>query len=429
MANIEHSLIADPDIHEPKGIASASAGEVYIADGAGGGSWQAESFSKVTEVVVQASSDFPTPVSDVITLAEDTIYILDGDIDIGNDRIVFSNNSGIRGLGSQVSTLTSTTTGNLFTSSSNFILDDFAVTATSSTIFACTGGAFESAYLRNFTINSCSTVGTFTAWYSLFWDKGAVVSSTSPLTMAGSCTILIFDLVEWITGYTTGVDLGTATFNTCSFHRCGFGYASATNHIIIAASSANINSGKIGRISMCTFDSGATNIVANFSEGDIRWESRHSLNLENTVKNAQGYMHTSTTTTISGGDGDAGNPKLVNGSTNWVAAHSDQFTVTTGGRFTYDGVTTSEFLVNCNISGTTASGTQTISHYLAKNGTVITASRTQREYASTAVGSPAPCTAIVELSNGDYLELYLENETGTNDWNSEILNITIGEVL
>lgn len=35
----EHSAITDPNIHEPKGVAVASAGSNYIADGAGSGSW------------------------------------------------------------------------------------------------------------------------------------------------------------------------------------------------------------------------------------------------------------------------------------------------------------------------------------------------------------------------------------------------------
>lgn len=36
---IEHVLIEDPNIHEPKGVASATAGSVYVADGAGSGDW------------------------------------------------------------------------------------------------------------------------------------------------------------------------------------------------------------------------------------------------------------------------------------------------------------------------------------------------------------------------------------------------------
>jgi len=39
MADLEHSTIADPNIHEPKGVSSASNGTVYVADGAGSGAW------------------------------------------------------------------------------------------------------------------------------------------------------------------------------------------------------------------------------------------------------------------------------------------------------------------------------------------------------------------------------------------------------
>ena len=39
MPNIEHSSLTAAELHEPKGVATASAGDVYVADGAGSGSW------------------------------------------------------------------------------------------------------------------------------------------------------------------------------------------------------------------------------------------------------------------------------------------------------------------------------------------------------------------------------------------------------
>lgn len=39
MANVYHANISDPYLHEPKGVATASTGEVYVADGAGSGDW------------------------------------------------------------------------------------------------------------------------------------------------------------------------------------------------------------------------------------------------------------------------------------------------------------------------------------------------------------------------------------------------------
>lgn len=37
MANVAHSSLTGADLHEPKGVASASSGDIYVADGAGSG--------------------------------------------------------------------------------------------------------------------------------------------------------------------------------------------------------------------------------------------------------------------------------------------------------------------------------------------------------------------------------------------------------
>lgn len=39
MANVNHSTLTDPYLHEPKGIAAAGAGTVYVANGSGSGAW------------------------------------------------------------------------------------------------------------------------------------------------------------------------------------------------------------------------------------------------------------------------------------------------------------------------------------------------------------------------------------------------------
>jgi hypothetical protein len=40
MANVNHSTLTDPYLHEPKGVASAGAGAVYVANGSGSGTWK-----------------------------------------------------------------------------------------------------------------------------------------------------------------------------------------------------------------------------------------------------------------------------------------------------------------------------------------------------------------------------------------------------
>lgn len=51
----EHVDIADPNIHEPKGVAAATANTVYVADGAASGSW-----AKITSSNIDTTSIFNT---------------------------------------------------------------------------------------------------------------------------------------------------------------------------------------------------------------------------------------------------------------------------------------------------------------------------------------------------------------------------------
>src|SRR5210317_626706 len=37
---VQHNAITDPDIHEPKGIAAATTGKVYVSNGASSGEWK-----------------------------------------------------------------------------------------------------------------------------------------------------------------------------------------------------------------------------------------------------------------------------------------------------------------------------------------------------------------------------------------------------
>lgn len=40
MANIQHSALTDPNLHEPKGASTALSGKVYVANGSGSGAWK-----------------------------------------------------------------------------------------------------------------------------------------------------------------------------------------------------------------------------------------------------------------------------------------------------------------------------------------------------------------------------------------------------
>lgn len=50
MANVEHSALTGSNLHEPKGIATATASTIYIADGLGSGSWTTAGLASLASV-------------------------------------------------------------------------------------------------------------------------------------------------------------------------------------------------------------------------------------------------------------------------------------------------------------------------------------------------------------------------------------------
>lgn len=55
MPNVEHANITDPNVHEPKGVSTATAGQIYIADGSGSGDWTTPALSDI-DVAAPASA-------------------------------------------------------------------------------------------------------------------------------------------------------------------------------------------------------------------------------------------------------------------------------------------------------------------------------------------------------------------------------------
>ena len=47
MANVQHNTMTGSDLHEPKGVGSASANTLYVANGSGSGTWQKVSTTEV----------------------------------------------------------------------------------------------------------------------------------------------------------------------------------------------------------------------------------------------------------------------------------------------------------------------------------------------------------------------------------------------
>ena len=72
--SIEHKDIPDANLHEPRGAATATDREMYVADGAGSGSWQRSAMSDHAEMTITNNS-----TATVVTAAVDSTLNTDSD--------------------------------------------------------------------------------------------------------------------------------------------------------------------------------------------------------------------------------------------------------------------------------------------------------------------------------------------------------------
>jgi len=92
----EHDTIQDPFIHEPKGVSSADAGQIYVADGAGSGSWLDADVANPHNTIAYADKNLtsgePPQGITVVAAGDSTLRTLDDFVHFTDDMSLSSAN-------------------------------------------------------------------------------------------------------------------------------------------------------------------------------------------------------------------------------------------------------------------------------------------------------------------------------------------------
>jgi hypothetical protein len=408
MADIQHTVIADPYIHEPKGIAAAAAGTVYVANSGVSGDWVNVPSAASNIVIVNEKADLPTPSGGFITLAASTGYQLVGNIDITTDRIKPSLNSHVFGTNRFTDGLSYSGSGAMFTATATWLLSNLNLSAPAGSIFDCTGVGAEGFVGTDCFVSSCASIGTMTDWRSTTFNSFSVLNaSLSGLLWAGTlCSGVFMNNSLWnnITGVAT--DLGTATFDRLSLGPTNRWDTPVGGTAISGmTASQNINAGGHALIQGNIFN-GLGAPIAGITDHDLQWEFVGNIGTPKTRRDAQGHIESNATATTFAGIG-AVNAVPVNFGAAYVADLEEQFTISTAGKYTHLGLEERLFLADCTLfSEVTGGATRQYVYSFYKNGVEISSSRAKAEYDGSNPGAGS-VSSIITLDTNDYLELYV----------------------
>ena len=377
-------------------------------------------------VFVFSKLDLPTPVSGVITLANNYTYFITKTIDLTGDRIVAGVNSVIIGGSSENCILKSTG----LSSSTALITSVYSlpmrnITITHGTALNLDGDGTTTAldwFGVNFT--DCATVGTIKDYTNFVMSDSAFLNSGN-LTFDGT--------------------IGTIGMSNCLFDCATTSTAlilpstlSVTRRFRIIYSSFVVLSGETGiNVNASATISSERYILdtVNFSGGGTYTSGVTYTDNKALFVNCVGLTNTSTKGFMymlnNGTDTAIGTPNVntwVKASGTTTSGTNSKFTHTTN-RLTYNGAFTNSFLVTLNATVRSAGTNQSISIGVAKNGTIITESEGIIRTATSNVEHGGSTQAVLEMVANDYVELFVRNTSSTDirvtDFNFNIVKIPV----
>ena len=401
-------------------MTTATANQVYKANGSGSGTW-GDIPGGANTVAVNTAADFPAAVTGVITLADNTVYVISGTISI-SDTLTPGTGSSIVSLESHSNELIYTGTGSMFKGVNKSLhVTGLSVRCATGTLLDFT----DTAPLKDSVIEFVNVEFTQTKHVGLCTDIkqlryfACVYDDiiTTGHTFAGDIEQVFAGASDFVMNAASPVfDLGTATFDLMwsTDFQVKLLNAGAT-FVTGLASSANINTSGTGQlVNGLYLGTGAA--LAGVTADDLLWFFHNNSTIANTAPDAVTYMTDNATETVISTQNV---PVPVLGT--FSEHRATHYSTTAAGRITYLGMQDHRTTISASLSAKTASGSdKDITIYVALNGSIIANSAISNN-AKLATKNNTVMIWKEVMTTNDYIEIWVEN-------NDDTINILVEDI-
>lgn len=373
-------------------------------------------------VLISQKSDFPDPVANVITLEDNKTYEILTTVDLLGDRLVSGQNTTILGASSENCILTSTGLGvgvALLTSSYTCPIRHISFKDVDTALdFDGFGNTMALDWVGINFVN-VPNIGTIKDADNFIFSRGASLNSQG----------LIFDGMIGTIGLDNSLFQGSGLVGniiqvlpTCVITRR---FRMDTSALIAFGSTVGIDFSPLTTVfnesyilDTVNFSGGGT-YLAGVMEDDNKTLFTRCNGINNSAEIGSYHMiNNATATTIVA----TTTPIKVLGTT--TASTLNQKFTHIDNRLTYVGSIQRNFKISCTSSCESSNNNQ-IGFYIAKNGVILNESVINITTSGTGKSENKTIQALVLLQENDYIELFVENNTGTNDVTVTNLNLII----
>ena len=377
-------------------------------------------------IFVESKEDFPAAVDGVRTLEDNKTYYITTNVDLEGDRLVGGVNTVLQGSSSENSVLSSTGLSGTALITTNYALPMQHITITAEIGIDFDASATGTQALDWFGVNftDCGTVGNIKGASNFILKAGALINSGG-LSFDGTIGTVGFDgcLLSTPAGE-VGLTLKSTATITRRLHAIYSAViAPPTATAFLIEDTAALTNNETFILDTINFAGGGT-YISGVDEHSIKTLWKNNTGIANSVSAANFYMiGNATATTFS-----AANTFTKILGTTTVGTYISKFSHTNN-RVTYTGNLTRLFKF-AGVVSMSGGARDVLSCQFALNGAAMPQTESKSEIGSIITGRIEGLSihGLIQMSPGDYVEVFIANRTDTTSATITDLNVVVIEV-